>query len=97
MQINIPKIIAYEDDAYNIDNVERITKLPSNKSIDKTIDDFKAIKFFMYYNPDSPQEINNKKIFPICRFFFKYFHIFRYFSVLYLHYYCFSIKYRKCI
>ena len=59
--LNIPKIIAYEDDAYNIDNVERITKLPTNKSIDKTIDDFKAIKFFMYYNPDSPQEINNKK------------------------------------
>ena len=59
--LNIPKIIAYEDDAYNIDNVERITKLPTNKSIDKTIDDFKAIKFFMYYNPESPQKINNKK------------------------------------
>ena len=31
--LNIPKIIAYEDDAYNIDNVERITKLPTNLSL----------------------------------------------------------------
>jgi len=60
--LNIPKIIAYEDDAYKIDNVERITKLPTNKSIDKTIDDFKQLNFLCIIIQTLLRN-NNKKIF----------------------------------
>ena len=60
-KLNVPKIIAYEDDAYNIDDIDKITNLPK-KNIDLHIDKFSAIKFFMYLNPDSMSEINNKKI-----------------------------------
>ena len=60
-KLNVPKIIAYEDDAYNIDDIDKITNLPK-KNIDQHIDKFSAIKFFMYFNPDSMSEINNKKI-----------------------------------
>jgi len=60
-KLNVPKIIAYEDDAYNIDDIDKITNLPK-KNIDQHIDKFSAIKFFMYLNPDSMSEINNKKI-----------------------------------
>ena len=60
-KLNVPKIIAYEDDAYNIDDIDKITNLPK-KNIDQHIDKFSAIKFFMYFNPDSMAEINNKKI-----------------------------------
>lgn len=60
-KLNVPKIIAYEDDAYNIDDIDKITNLPK-KNIDQHIDKFSAIKFFMYFNPDSISEINNKKI-----------------------------------
>ena len=56
------KIIAYEDDAYNIDNKSRITLLPKILDHnDEIIKDFSAIKFFMYFNPDSDPIINNKK------------------------------------
>ena len=56
------KIIAYEDDAYNIDNKSRITLLPKIlDQNDEIIKDFSAIKFFMYFNPDSDPIINNKK------------------------------------
>ena len=58
-KLNVPKIIAYEDDAYNIDDKDKITNLPK-KNIDQHIDKFSAIKFFMYFNPDSMSEINNK-------------------------------------
>jgi len=62
LKLDIPKIIAYEDDAYHIDNKERITLLPKklNKN-SKPLNDFSAIKFFMYYNPDSQKETNDKK------------------------------------
>ena len=59
-KLQVPKIIAYEDDAYNIDNLEKITKLPVN-NIDHKLNEFSALKFFMYFNPDSNNEINNKK------------------------------------
>ena len=52
------KIVRTYTDAHGLKN---LVQEFCNKSIDKTIDDFKAIKFFMYYNPDSPEEINNKK------------------------------------
>ena len=56
------KIIAYEDDAYNIDNKSRITLLPKKMhQNDEIIKDFSAIKFFMYFNPDSDPIINNEK------------------------------------
>ena len=29
-KLKVPKIVAYEDDAYNIDNLDMITKLPIN-------------------------------------------------------------------
>ena len=60
--IETSKIIAYEDDAYNIDNKSRITLLPKilNQN-DEIIKDFSAIKFFMYFNPDSDPIINNEK------------------------------------
>ena len=54
------KIIAYEDDAYNIENLEKITKLPT-KNFDHLLNNFGALKFFMYYNPDSNRSINEKK------------------------------------
>ena len=59
-KLKVPKIIAYEDDAYNIDNLDMITKLPTNNFDDK-LNEFSALKFFMYFNPDSNIEINNKK------------------------------------
>ncbi len=59
-KLKIPKIIAYEDDAYNIDNLDMITKLPAN-NFDHKLNEFSALKFFMYFNPDSNSEINNKK------------------------------------
>ena len=56
------KIIAYEDDAYNIDNKSRITLLPKKlHKNDEIIKDFSAIKFFMYFNPDSDPIINREK------------------------------------
>ena len=59
-KLKVPKIIAYEDDAYNIDNLDMITKLPTN-NFDNKLNEFSALKFFMYFNPDSNIEINNKK------------------------------------
>ena len=59
-KLKVPKIIAYEDDAYNIDNLEMITNLPAN-NFDHKLNEFSALKFFMYFNPDSKSEINNKK------------------------------------
>ena len=62
-EIKTSKIIAYEDDAYNISNKSRITLLPKNlHHSDKIIKDFSAIKFFMYFNPDSDLVVNNEKL-----------------------------------
>ncbi len=56
------KIIAFEDDAYNINNKSRITLLPKKlHQDDEIINDFSAIKFFMYFNPDSDPKINIEK------------------------------------
>ena len=61
--IETSKIIAYEDDAYNIDNQSRITLLPKKlHQNDEIIKDFSAIKFFMYFNPDSDLNINYEKL-----------------------------------
>jgi len=61
--IETSKIIAYEDDAYNIVNKSRITLLPKKlHHSDEIIKDFSAIKFFMYFNPDSDLAINNEKV-----------------------------------
>ena len=60
--IETSKIIAFEDDAYNIDNKSRITLLPKKlHQDDEIIKDFSAVKFFMYFNPDSDPAINNEK------------------------------------
>ena len=60
--INTSKIIAYEDDAFNIDNNSRITLLPKKlHKNDEIIKDFSAIKFFMYFNPDSDPKLNSQK------------------------------------
>jgi len=61
--IETSKIIAYEDDAYNINNKSRITLLPKKlHKNDKIIQDFSAIKFFMYFNPDSDLTVNSEKL-----------------------------------
>ena len=61
--IETSKIIGYEDDAYNMDNKSRITLLPKKlHHSDKIIKDFSAIKFFMYFNPDSDLAVNNEKL-----------------------------------
>ena len=59
-KLNVSKIIAYEDDAYNIDNVEKISKLPK-ENLDDKLNHFAALKFFMYFNPDSNIDTNIKK------------------------------------
>lgn len=61
--IETSKIIAYEDDAYNIENKSRITLLPKKlHQNDEIIKDFSAIKFFMYFNPDSDSIVNYEKL-----------------------------------
>ena len=60
--INTSKIIAYEDDAYNIDNNSRITLLPKKlHKNDEIIKDISALKYFMYFNQDSAPKINSHK------------------------------------
>ena len=56
------KMLAYEADVYHIADEDRITKLPE----DLTVSDFPGLgvpvlKFFLYYGPNDPAELNHRK------------------------------------
>lgn len=56
------KMLAYEADVYHIADEDRITKLPDNLSVA----DFpglgvSVLKFFLYYGPKDPEELNQRK------------------------------------
>jgi len=56
------KMLAYEADVYHIADEDRITKLPE----DLSIADYRGLgvpvlKFFLYYGPNDPAELNQRK------------------------------------
>ncbi|MBT0956726.1 tagatose 1,6-diphosphate aldolase [Alphaproteobacteria bacterium KMM 3653] len=56
------KMLAFEADVYKITDEERITALPENLEVS----DFpglgaKVLKFFLYYGPNDPAELNQRK------------------------------------
>lgn len=56
------KMLAFEADVYNISDEDRITALPNNLKIS----DYPAmgadiLKFFLYYGPNDPAELNQRK------------------------------------
>jgi len=56
------KMLAFEADVYQISDVDRITALPENLKVS----DFpqlgaKILKFFLYYGPNDPAELNQRK------------------------------------
>ena len=56
-------MIAYEADVYHISDEDRMTVLPDNLSIsDYPRLGVKRLKFFMYYGPDDPSDLNAKKV-----------------------------------
>ena len=60
---NCVKMLAYEADVYHISDEDRITKLPENLSIaDYPGLGVKILKFFLYYGPNDPVELNRRKM-----------------------------------
>ena len=56
------KMLAYEADVYHIADEDRITKLPENLQIaDYTGLGVPVLKFFLYYGPNDPAELNQRK------------------------------------
>lgn len=56
------RMLAYEADVYHISDDDRITKLPDNLSVaDYPGLDAKVLKFFLYYGPNDPEELNDRK------------------------------------
>ena len=56
------KMLAYEADVYHIADEDRITKLPDNLSVaDYPALGVKVLKFFLYYGPNDPAELNQRK------------------------------------
>ncbi|WP_299949922.1 tagatose 1,6-diphosphate aldolase [uncultured Ruegeria sp.] len=56
------KMLAYEADVYHIADEDRITKLPENLSIaDYPPLGVPVLKFFLYYGPNDPVELNQRK------------------------------------
>ena len=56
------KMLAYEADVYHITDEERITKLPDDLSIsDYPGLGVPVLKFFLYYGPNDPAELNQRK------------------------------------
>ncbi|MEX0345544.1 MAG: tagatose 1,6-diphosphate aldolase [Rhizobiaceae bacterium] len=59
---NCAKMLAYEADVYHISDEDRITKLPDNLSISDYRDlGVNILKFFLYYGPNDPNELNCRK------------------------------------
>jgi tagatose 1,6-diphosphate aldolase len=56
------KMLAYEADVYHISDEDRITRLPENLSIaDYPSLGVPVLKFFLYYGPNDPTELNQRK------------------------------------
>ena len=56
------KMLAYEADVYHIADEDRITKLPENLHVaDYTGLGVQVLKFFLYYGPNDPAELNQRK------------------------------------
>ncbi|MFK7878989.1 tagatose 1,6-diphosphate aldolase [Roseobacter sp.] len=56
------KMLAYEADVYHIADEDRITKLPENLDIADYPDiDVPVLKFFLYYGPNDPEALNQRK------------------------------------
>ena len=56
------KMLAYEADVYHIADEDRITKLPENLKVsDYPGLDVRILKFFLYYGPNDPAELNQRK------------------------------------
>lgn len=56
------KMLAYEADVYHIVDEDRITKLPDDlKVADYPGLDVPVLKFFLYYGPNDPAELNQRK------------------------------------
>lgn len=59
---NCTKMLAYEADVYHIADEDRITKLPANLKVsDYPGLDVPILKFFLYYGPNDPDELNQRK------------------------------------
>ncbi|MEP4197721.1 MAG: tagatose 1,6-diphosphate aldolase [Aliishimia sp.] len=59
---NCTKMLAYEADVYRISDEDRITALPDNlKVTDFPQLDAEILKFFLYYGPNDPAELNQRK------------------------------------
>ena len=59
---NCVKMLAYEADVYHITDEDRITKLPEDLSIsDYPVLGVPILKFFLYYGPNEPAELNQRK------------------------------------
>jgi len=56
------RMLAYEADVYHITDEDRITKLPDNLSVsDYPGLGVQVLKFFLYYGPNDPAELNQRK------------------------------------
>ncbi len=56
------KMLAYEADVYHIADDDRITKLPEDLSVaDYPSLGVPVLKFFLYYGPNDPTELNERK------------------------------------
>ncbi|MEP3299583.1 MAG: tagatose 1,6-diphosphate aldolase [Pseudoruegeria sp.] len=60
--VSCTKMLAFEADVYQISDEDRITKLPTNLEVS----DFpelgaEILKFFLYYGPNDPAELNQRK------------------------------------
>ena len=56
------KMLAYEADVYHIADEDRITKLPENLKVsDYPGLGVPILKFFLYYGPNDPSELNQRK------------------------------------
>lgn len=57
------KMLAYEADVYHIADEDRITKLPDNLQVsDYPGLGVEILKFFLYYGPNDPAELNQRKM-----------------------------------
>lgn len=57
------KMLAYEADVYHIADEDRITKLPDNLQVsDYPGLGAEILKFFLYYGPNDPTELNQRKM-----------------------------------
>ncbi|MEX0276735.1 MAG: tagatose 1,6-diphosphate aldolase [Ruegeria sp.] len=59
---NCVRMLAYEADVYHISDDDRMTKLPDNLSVaDYPALGAEILKFFLYYGPNDPAELNQRK------------------------------------